>query len=393
MDERHCKACGKVFDTEPLSTRAFCSVSCQYQSRRRSFRQCNYCSVLYRPAAQGGREYCSRKCSSLAQQKRIESNCQHCGKLIIAAPSTDRTYCSKECHDRAREKWYICQNCGGRYHPGSNGGLKYCSRECSAAGRDLHQSRTCDVCGKTFITRGKSDQKYCSQKCNSVVQQRRRHDSGYYPDKVEVICEQCGTKFMVSPSHALNTSNGSRKRFCSQQCKYIASRQKWPVEKTKSILYTCQECGEQWYDKPSLRHRKKFCSRSCVGSATIRRLQTESPTSIEVATYQALRDLSIDFEPQYRIGRWVVDAFVPELNLIIECQGDFHHCNPAVFPNGPQHDIQRKTIDRDKRRFEEFELKGYKAIQLWEKDIHSVGAKALLMSLLTVHIKGVPSTG
>jgi len=337
-----CKACGNSFFVEIGSTKKFCSVACQYATRRRKYRVCKYCGKSYQPSLEGGQAYCSRECVSLSQQKRVESDCLNCGKSIVAAHSAKRIYCSKECHDQARQKWYTCQNCGKQYHPGPNGGRKYCSRECSAMGRTLKRERTCEVCGNTFIARATSNQRYCSQKCNSVVQQQRRRETGYYSPKVELTCDHCGKSFLTTPGLVINKTLNSKKRFCSKECKYAARRQKWPLEKTNLISYTCQECGKQWYDKPSLKHRKKYCSRACVGSATIRRLQTESPTSIELLTYQALRDLEIEFEPQHRIGKWVVDAYLPALNVIIECQGDFHHCNPAIFPDGPRYAIQRK---------------------------------------------------
>jgi len=192
----------------------------------------------------------------------------------------------------------------------------------------------------------------------------------------------------VKPSNVVNTSNGSAKRYCGRACKLAASRVQWPIERTNLIEYTCAECGKQWHDKPSLAYRKRYCSRPCLGAAITQRLRIESPTSIEAATYAALADMGIVFLPQHRIGRWVVDAFLPELGIVVECQGDYHHCNPARYPNGPTGVIQVKTVERDARRLVDLTEQGYRVVNLWEADIRHRGARALLEERLTAPTEG-----
>jgi len=182
---------------------------------------------------------------------------------------------------------------------------------------------------------------------------------------------------MVKACNVVNKSNGSPRRYCSRACKGLGTKA-WPLERTNLIAYTCEECDRQWHDKPSLKARKKYCSRSCLGAAITQRLRMESPTTIEAETYAALTDMRVEFIPQHRIGRWVVDAFVPPLNLVVECQGDFFHCNPARYPNGPSGVIQVKTVERDARRLTDLTAQGYRVLNLWEADIRAFGAKALI---------------
>lgn len=109
---------------------------------------------------------------------------------------------------------------------------------------------------------------------------------------------------------------------------------------------------------------------------------THERTSIERETYAALSTIGLDFEPQFRIGYKVVDAFIPSLNTIIECLGDYFHCNPDVYPDGPINPMQIRNTTDDKRRFSTFKTKGYTVIKLWEKDIKEHGALKLLSKLL-----------
>lgn len=230
-----------------------------------------------------------------------------------------------------------------------------------------------------------STQQFCSQTRHGEAI-RRGDSKPSYPrvERVAVTCEQCGKDFPLRACKVVNVSNGSPRRYCSRACKGLAKKP-WPIERTKLIEYACAGCGATWRGKssPSVRNRKKYCSRACVGAAVTQRLRTESPTSIEAATYAALADMGIDFLPQHRIGRWVVDAFVPSLRLVVECQGDFHHCNPARYPDGPRGVIQVKTVERDARRLADLTAQGYRVANLWETDIRAEGARALLEAALS----------
>ena len=49
------------------------------------------------------------------------------------------------------------------------------------------------------------------------------------------------------------------------------------------------------------------------------------PTSLEYALQLLLEDAGLEFEAQKRFGRYIVDVYVPELNLAFEADGQFWH--------------------------------------------------------------------
>lgn len=333
-------------------------------------------------------EQLSLPLSDSAEQRRAMHRCVWCSKTFQTKPSKRPTYCSKACMDQARRLWKPCLICGTPFRGHTR--QKYCGRACGGlARRRTVETRRCEACGVTLVQRDEENntefrkRRSCSRQCTAALAVKARYRSGSYPEKADCTCEQCGEVFQVAPSHLLNTSNGSVKRFCSRKCKGLANRGKWPLERTNLIPFTCTECGKVWHDKPSLAHRKKFCSRTCLGQYTVRRLQVDAPTSIELVTYQALKELDIEFEPQAHVGRWLVDAFLPEHNIIVECQGTFHHADPRKYPrDGILHPIQKKTIARDTQRHGDFIRAGMRVIYLWEMDIHNRGALALLTEAL-----------
>ena len=55
-------------------------------------------------------------------------------------------------------------------------------------------------------------------------------------------------------------------------------------------------------------------------------LSVKNPTSIEVKVYQELKRRGLLFETQKLInGKFLVDAYIPKLNLVIEADGDYWH--------------------------------------------------------------------
>ena len=78
------------------------------------------------------------------------------------------------------------------------------------------------------------------------------------------------------------------------------------------------------------RQRNKGWSKEryrAIGALGINKQQEmKGPTSIERRVYGELIKLGWDFQQQALInGRFLVDAYVPALNLVIECDGEYWH--------------------------------------------------------------------
>ncbi len=102
-------------------------------------------------------------------------------------------------------------------------------------------------------------------------------------------------------------------------------------------------------------------------------------TKIEVKIQSFLKRLGIEFfTHQYmKIEHgYQCDILIPSMNLVIECDGDFIHCNPIKYPsNFVRYPSAKKVItaqeiwDRDKIRTEELVEKGFRVLRLWEVEI------------------------
>jgi very-short-patch-repair endonuclease len=94
-------------------------------------------------------------------------------------------------------------------------------------------------------------------------------------------------------------------------------------------------------------------------------------TRIEALVAEMLDRIGAGYRQNVQIGRYNVDFVVG--TLIIECYGDFWHCNPALWPperyNGSLHATAAEKWARDAARQSVLEQQGYAFAVFWETDI------------------------
>lgn len=64
------------------------------------------------------------------------------------------------------------------------------------------------------------------------------------------------------------------------------------------------------------------------------------------------------------------DFYIPSLNIIIETDGDFWHCNPKKYP-APKYNAQFKNIEVDKIKNDWAKENNVTLLRFWEDDIHN----------------------
>jgi len=97
-------------------------------------------------------------------------------------------------------------------------------------------------------------------------------------------------------------------------------------------------------------------------------LSERKPTSIEVKVYNELKARGLIFETQKLInGRFLVDAYIPSLNLIIEVDGDYWHSLDRV-------------VKKDKAENAYLLKCGYDLIRLSEEEVNNNNFKERLIN-------------
>ena len=86
-----------------------------------------------------------------------------------------------------------------------------------------------------------------------------------------------------------------------------------------------------------------------------------------------LDGMGVVYEQNVQIGRYNVDFVVG--STILECYGDFWHCNPVLWSgdryNGSLHLTAAEKWQRDATRRVALERQGYVFVSFWESQIRS----------------------
>jgi very-short-patch-repair endonuclease len=91
-------------------------------------------------------------------------------------------------------------------------------------------------------------------------------------------------------------------------------------------------------------------------------------TKLEESFENILGLLGIKNKYQFDLDLGIFDFYLYDYKMLIEVDGDFHHCNPNVHGE-PKYPIQFNTIKNDKRKNKIAEDNNVKLLRFWEYDI------------------------
>ena len=170
-------------------------------------------------------------------------------------------------------------------------------------------------------------------------------------NRIQKICLVCKKQFEVKPALI-------RIKYCSRACFGISQRGRMSPMKGKKLSESRKEQIRQFMIKRNSTPEGRQ-SASRAGKLGARAFYKNKPTSIEKTLYDYLLLKEILFEKQKIInGKFVVDAYIPSLNLVIEADGKYWHGLDNV----------RK---KDKAENAYLFKCGYKMIRLGEDEINS----------------------
>jgi G:T-mismatch repair DNA endonuclease (very short patch repair protein) len=155
----------------------------------------------------------------------------------------------------------------------------------------------------------------------------------------------------------------------------VKTSTKWNVDHVEFL--------HQWYGKMSIYEISSFVNKNA--SAVIAKARrdglskSKKETLPEQLVKNMLKELNLYFEEQVKIkgtSKHVVYTayFLLDNNIIIEVQGDYYHCNPALYPNGPINPDQESWVNKDNRKRNFYELSGYQLLEIWESELRNTSA-------------------
>lgn len=170
----------------------------------------------------------------------------------------------------------------------------------------------------------------------------RNHPNWNESHHYQKVCFKCKKEFEIRLSEA--DINKNRGKFCSIKCHNINNSQNISKKQRRNMSLAAKGKPKPWAKKNIL-------------IARIAQQNTYS-TSIEKKVYEELKRRGLLFEKQKLInGRFLVDAYIPNLNLIIEADGNYWHSREDI-------------IKRDKAKNAYLTKCGFNLLRLTETEIN-----------------------
>lgn len=93
-------------------------------------------------------------------------------------------------------------------------------------------------------------------------------------------------------------------------------------------------------------------------------------TYIEKFVMDILDEYNIPYLYNKPLDDYYPDFQICDSKIIIEVQGDYFHCNPYIYRDGPKDEIQIRHIIKDYYKKCHFLSRGYTIIYIWELEIN-----------------------
>ena len=148
--------------------------------------------------------------------------------------------------------------------------------------------------------------------------------------------------------------------FTKERAKKISEKLKRPKdEKWKESLRAA-------FNKEEYRSLKRREMHNRIANGTFSLTSSGETEFIQ----EVIKPLGLEYDTQYYISdiKHYCDVYIPSKNTIIEYDGDFWHCNPEKFPNGPKFEYQVKHMLKDEAEREYCEKNGINLVRVWEND-------------------------
>lgn len=127
---------------------------------------------------------------------------------------------------------------------------------------------------------------------------------------------------------------------------------------------------ERWSHLTEDERREKTASLILLGQKHNKKSKN---TKIERIVGSILDELGVEYETNYKIGLKFVDILIENGNKIIECFGDYWHCNPKIYSPTYFHKSLKMEAafkwGKDLTRLRELASLEYDILILWEDDI------------------------
>ena len=127
------------------------------------------------------------------------------------------------------------------------------------------------------------------------------------------------------------------------------------------------------WDSGEMEHARKIMSDTMKKTRRSGKLKSVIRSKKEKEIIVEIKKMGYVVKHSFRVDTKICDVFIPSLNLIIEYNGDYWHCNPKKYKSDYFNQKKQKTAkelwEYDKNKIDLIKEKGYNLEIVWESDL------------------------
>lgn len=238
----------------------------------------------------------------------------------------------------------------------------------------------CEHCSNIFnIIWKKRTQRFCSVLCKNEFIKKNKHEM--------VKCLTCGELF-ERYKNIIHPRSGKLTQYCSNECSQKSTEKKnklrmWiknnnPMNESSSIekigQTKFQRYGDETYNNMP-KQIKTMIDR--YGVKCMFNHPSCKSNGKRVSKFQRREYIKIFGKyPDAILEKYLVDVhkavdiYIPSIKKVIECHGDYWHCNPSKcmpnYYNKIVHLTAQEIWDKDRKKLELLKMAGYDVEVIWE---------------------------
>lgn len=222
--------------------------------------------------------------------------------------------------------------------------------------------RKCPSCNKEIQTTSYNSTIACRNHFNSI--------------KNNSLCKPCSLKLQVGEGNPFfgkkHTKKTKKKISNSRKGKAMGENNSMSNPKYRELAR--KKLIEKW-ESGEMEEARKIMSETMKNTIREGKLKSVIKSKAETEIINQIKKLGYNPKQSHRVDTKICDIYIPKLNLIIEYNGDYWHCNPSKY-NKDYFNLKKNKFawelwEYDKKKLEIIKSYGYNLEVVWETDYKS----------------------
>jgi G:T-mismatch repair DNA endonuclease (very short patch repair protein) len=220
--------------------------------------------------------------------------------------------------------------------------------------------RLCPNCNQIILTKSKDKVIACRNHFNKLNKNNP--------------CKKCSLELQIgegNPFYGKKHSSKTKKQISkSRKGKGVGENNYMSKKENRERI--ANMIRKKW-EGGKMEHVRKIFSETMKKTRRLGKIKSVVRSKKEKEIIIEIKKIGYDVKHSLKIDTKICDIYIPKLNLVIEYNGDYWHCNPEKYSSDYFHQVKQKTAqelwDYDRNKVDLIIRNGYTLEVVWESQL------------------------